>query len=136
MTSCTANQLETVNTYIADKKLSLENIRQASRISPRCGTNLVVIIFLIQIITIRILHIYIFIPLYIFLSFAIAYEIFRWQLKPFVWLGSMVQKHIVTKKPHDYQLEIASMGLETLISLEETGKFPARYTTREKPPSN
>jgi uncharacterized protein YqhQ len=120
-----------INAYLSGKNLNLENIRESSRISSRCGTNLVVILYLIQIILIGFLHLHFFVYLDVLFTFAIAYEIFRLQLKPFIWLGTLAQKHIVTRKPENYHLIIGGMGLESLISLEETGEFPKQYTMKE-----
>jgi len=118
-----------INTYESGQTLSIKNIRQSSRISPRCGSNIVVIYTLIQFIIISLLHIYIFPYLGALIGFAIAYEIYLWRVKPLLWVGKLFQKYLVTQKPEDYHLLIGSIGLEALISLEENGKLPNEYTS-------
>ena len=120
-----------INTYEAGKNLDVKNIQQSSRISPRCGSNIVVILLLVQTLLFRVLGIRIMPFLDIAMIFAISYEIHRWQLKPFLWVGHLVQKYLVTRKPSEYHLAIGSMGLESLISLEETGQLPKHYTAMQ-----
>ena len=115
-----------ITTYEADQKLTVKNIRQANRVHPRCGTNLLAIYYPIIIAydytLYRMTNLHYIVGAIII--FSIAYEIFRWQLKPFVWLGSKLQRHVVTREPDDYHLTIASLGLEALVSLETTGQRP------------
>jgi uncharacterized protein YqhQ len=116
-----------INTHEAGKSLDVKNIQQSSQISPRCGSNIVVIIFLVQILLFRVLDMKVIPFLDIAIMFAISYEIHRWQFKPFLWLGYLVQKYLVTRKPNEYHLVVGSIGLESLISLEETGQLPKHY---------
>lgn len=108
------------NIYNSGADLSVNAVKEASRVSERCGTNLVVILlptmFLFSSVTI---------PLFIFIvSLSIGYEIFNWssrrqRLKPVFVLAGYIQKYIVTAEPTEEQIQLAIATLLRAIECEE-----------------
>jgi len=107
------------NIYTSGADLSLNAVRNASRVSERCGTNLAVIllpiVFLLSSVTI---------PLFIFIvALSIGYEIFNWgsrnkRLKPAFLIAGFIQKYIVTAEPTEDQLQLAIATLSRAIECE------------------
>lgn len=94
-------------------------VQKESRISDRCGSNLVVILIpLISILT----TIWGEYPLWNFLiSLAVGYEIFRLGSKtkifiPIFFVGRLLQKYIVTEEPNETEVKLA---IEVLTTAKE-----------------
>lgn len=108
------------NVYTSGDDLSLRAVKDASRVSERCGTNLVVILF-----PIMFLLSYVTIPLFIFVvTLSIGYEIFNWssrrqRLKPAFQIAGFIQKYIVTAEPTEEQIRLAIATLSRAIECED-----------------
>lgn len=110
------------NVYTDGQDLAEEPVRQANRVSERCGTNLLVILFplmfLLSFFLIRI-------PLLLFLvSISLGYEIFNWasrhqRLRPVFVIAGLIQKYFVTAEPSDEQIRLA---IATLTEAMAYGK--------------
>lgn len=104
------------NIYTSGTDLSLSAVREASRISERCGTNLAVIA-----IPITILLSSVTMPLLLIAAvLPISYEIFNWssrryRLKPAFLIGGFVQQYIVTAEPNEDQIRLATATLARAI---------------------
>ena len=107
------------NIYTSGADLSLSAVRDASRVSDRCGTNLAVILL-----PIVFLLSYVTIPLFIYVAaFSIGYEIFNWssrrkRLKPAFLIAGFIQRYIVTAEPTEDQLRLAIVTLSKAIECE------------------
>lgn len=108
------------NIYMSGRDLSLSAVREASRVSERCGTNLVVIalpfVILLSSVTIPLLILLIALP--------IGYEILNWsfrnnRLKPAFLLASFIQQYIVTAEPTEEQIQLATATLARAIECDE-----------------
>lgn len=107
-----------LNIYWGGGDFSLSLVRDASRVSKHCGTNLAVIAFPIIIslsyVTMPVLLIVVALPL--------GYEIANWstrnnRLKPVSLLASLIQKYLVTAEPTEEQILLATTTLS--IAMEE-----------------
>lgn len=122
---------KTIHAYEAGVPLEVENIRQYSRLHPRCGTNFLLIVMLVSILMfaflgwpdlwLRILSRVILLPLVA----GISYEIIRFAgrseapwvavcMKPGLWL-----QYLTTREPSDDQIEVAIRALEAAKPLSE-----------------
>lgn len=114
------------NIYLSGGDLSLCAVRDASRVSERCGTNLAVIllpiIFLLSSITL---------PFYLYpVILAIGYEIFNWSsrsnhLKAAFLIAGFIQKHIVTAEPNEEQMRLAIATISKAIECDYTTIIPS-----------
>jgi len=99
------------NLIESEKSLTIENLKKSSRIHPRCGSNLVVWILLIDtilfIIGLRLTSTALFIGL------PVAYEIFRTGL--FVKFFSRIIQPLVTREPHDDYYEVGLYAANFLM---------------------
>lgn len=106
------------NAYL-ENNLSIENIKQKSRVSISCGTNFLLFVLIIR----YTLHLF---PInnivIILMSISFAYELFILEnnklLKiffPLYYLGGLVQKYIVTFEPNEKQLELAQKTISKLL---------------------
>lgn len=120
-----------INAYEAGVPLDPEHVRPYSRLHPRCGTNFLLIVMIVSIITfaflgwpdlwMRILSRVLLMPLVA----GIAYEIIRFAgrsesqwvacaIAPGLWL-----QHLTTREPDDSQIEVAIRALEAVKPQEE-----------------
>lgn len=113
------------NTWSAGRPLTLENVKAFSRVSNRCGTNLVVFIMLIYI------PLSFFIPFYLsfLISLSVGYEIFKNKRKAirkftkvFYKLGGLLQYVFFTAEPQERELKVALTAFLKLQELEEISK--------------
>ncbi|WP_407312662.1 DUF1385 domain-containing protein [Desulfosporosinus sp. SB140] len=108
------------NIYTSGADLSLSAVREASRISERCGTNIAVIA-----IPIVILFSFVTMPLLLMIAvLGISYEIYNWsscryRLKTAFLIAGLIQKYIVTAEPTEEQIRLAT---ETLSKALEYGR--------------
>jgi uncharacterized protein YqhQ len=115
--------------------LTVENARQFSTLHPRCGTNFLLIVFIISMIffsflgwpsfIMRLVTRIIFLPLIAGLS----YELIKWLgrsesrlSKILVYPGLMLQK-LTTREPDDEQLQVAIESLLKVIPEGESDKW-------------
>lgn len=117
------------NIYMSGGDLSLSAVREASRVSERCGTNLAVIAF-----PIVILLSYITMPVLILVvALPIGYEIFNWssrsnRLKPVFMIASFIQQYIVTAEPTEEQIQLATATLSRAIECDRHELAKGRKT--------
>ena len=118
----------TVHCYESGKKLTTKNIKQYSTLHPRCGTNFILIVFIMS------LFIFTFIPYrgylyrlgtrllllpliaglsYEFLKFAGKYQENK-LIAILTYPGLLLQK-ITTKKPEDSMIKVAVKSLEAIL---------------------
>ncbi|MDR3543639.1 MAG: DUF1385 domain-containing protein [Desulfosporosinus sp.] len=111
------------NIYTSGADISLSAVKEASRISERCGTNLVVI--LLPIVILLSLVAYQLPLLILVVSISIGYEIFNWsfcrynRLNRTFLIAGFIQKHIVTAEPTEEQMRVAIATLCKAIECEE-----------------
>ena len=131
-----------INCLEADQPLNIENVRQQTRLHPRCGTSFLVIVMILSMITFTfvprdfntgstilnlLVRVGIKIPVLPLLS-GIAYELIRWagrmknQRLLFVlfWPGLMTQ-YITTQEPDEKHIEVALASLDEVVRAEERG---------------
>ena len=122
---------KTINCFEHGKELTIENVKNSSRIHKRCGTSFLVIVIIISMIVfmflqttnvfIRILSRIILVPLIT----SISYEIIKLASKTnnifirfITYPGLMLQK-ITTKEPDDSMIEVAILSLKGVLENEQ-----------------
>ncbi|MGM0379417.1 MAG: DUF1385 domain-containing protein [Bacillota bacterium] len=104
-----------INYYKENKDLNIVKLRNASRISRKCGSVLIMLTITVF------LFLNIFIPspdIAFILGFMIGYELFENDFKifrPIVLLSGIIQKYLLTSKPNNQQLRAAVLALENSI---------------------
>ena len=115
---------KTIHTYELDLPLTVENVRQQSRLHPRCGTNFLLIVMVVSIFVFaflgwpnlleRILSRVLLMPVVA----GIAYEVIRLAgrsensfVKALIKPGLALQ-YMTTREPEDDQIEVAIRALE------------------------
>ncbi|OOE12506.1 DUF1385 domain-containing protein [Fictibacillus arsenicus] len=113
-----------INTFKRYGKVELASAIKTTRISSRCGTNLVFIVVVLKLIS---LISGVNSPLVNLSIWLVAYEIFELQetklaflSKPFITIGEFLQKLLTTSEPTVYELKPAVEGINHLIKLERT----------------
>lgn len=121
--------------YEAELKLTPENAQKFDTLHPRCGTNFMLIVMVISIITfsffgwpnlvMRILSRIILLPVVA----GISYEVLKWFgrsdstfAKIFMYPGMILQR-LTTRKPDDSQLEVAIAALKAVLPDGEDDKW-------------
>ena len=113
-------------------EVTLQNARAASRVHPRCGTNILLYIILAALLD----------PLIAWWGYAIlqfiliseAWFVFG-QTRPSIAVGNILQRYLTTTEPRRAQLEVAVESLNRLLQAEEERdegnlapvRVPARY---------
>ena len=112
-------------------EVTLQNAKAASRIHPRCGTNILLYIILAALLD----------PLISWWGYAIlqfiliseAWFVFG-QTRPSIAVGNFLQKYLTTTEPRRAQLEVAVESMKRLLQAEEEHednlaplRVPARY---------
>ena len=120
------------NIYLTGGDLSLNTVQDASRLSERCGTNLVVI--LLPLMIIQFLFLYQSQLLIYLVSISIGYEIFnlsskRHRLKPVFIVAGFIQKYIVTAEPTEEQLRVAIATLSKAIECENSPSLSGNFVS-------
>ena len=104
-----------INYYKENKELNITKLKNASRVSTKCGSVLIMLTITVF------LFLNIFIPspdIAFILGFMIGYEIFENEFKffkPIVLLSGIIQKYLLTSKPNNKQLRAAILALENSI---------------------
>lgn len=122
---------KTIHAYEAGVELTVENVRQYSRLHPRCGTNFLLIVMLVSIVMfaflgwpdlwLRILSRIVLLPVVA----GLAYEMIRFAgrseaswvavaIQPGLWL-----QKLTTREPNDDQIEVAIQALEAAKPQDE-----------------
>lgn len=114
-----------INCYLEEKDITMENVKNSSRLSTRCGTNFEVIkdIFLITssiLLCVFIQNYLLYLLLHcvaLLISTGIAYELIGIDSKlfPLNWPGLLFQYFISTGKPTEVELEVAIKAIEKII---------------------
>lgn len=114
-----------INAYqeIRDENLlTVENVKKASRIADRCGTNLVIIVIILRILVMP-LQLHIEPTLLNLIVLSVGYEIFTYShnkyLYPFLYIGRLAQKFITTIEPTEYEIKSSIASLKRVIELEK-----------------
>ncbi|MHB0977477.1 MAG: DUF1385 domain-containing protein [Candidatus Aquicultorales bacterium] len=118
-----------VNAYEGGADLGvLEEVKVYSRIHPRCGTNLVSLIFAFSLVYIPIEDRFSFWAgtAYSVLSLGLSMELFRRITrvpgsrisKTLLTGGEMIQRYLTTREPTEAQLEVAARALTAAVALE------------------
>lgn len=111
------------NIYTSGGELLSDSVKEANRVSERCGTNLVVILmpimFLLSFVIVQ------FPLLLYFVSISLGYEIFNWssrrqRLKPVFVIATFIQKYFVTAEPTEEQIRVAIATLAKAMETEAT----------------
>lgn len=112
-----------INACNACGTVTADNIRDASRVASRCGTNLLSIMAVVMLLLAVVPDISIYLK--ILLSLAISYEILGIKdgdkkpvLKYVYRVGYFVQRHIVTREPEDFRLRGAADAVNLLVRAE------------------
>lgn len=112
-----------INTFIDNRELNIDEVKKSSRISHRCGSNLVMFWIFIMIILIT----YFKSNSYIIniVSYAFAYELFNIKngekmffISLFYKLASILQEKVITIEPNEKQIELAILTLKELEKAE------------------
>ena len=121
---------KTIGAYESGEELTLETARKASRVSKRCGTELVVFVLCFY------APLSYALPtdgLAMILAFSLGYEVFRIpggdRLPVLSWLfklGYFLQKHLFTAEPTDSQLAAAVAAVKTLAEAEKAAGKAAK----------
>jgi len=108
-----------------DMPLDIKSVRKCPRIAERCGTNLVMFLFVFKFVF------RLFIPfpsIVVILAFVLAYELFDLEggdklpiIKYFFKAGYWCQEKLFTREPTDEQLLAAIATAKVLVKLEEGG---------------
>lgn len=117
-----------INTYCNGKELTFENVKAASRVSKRCGTNLLIYLIVLNLSLKEIFYV-VGLPqlnsVIFLLSISISIEIMdsKWLnqtiiYKTFEWIQDKIQYYITTKEPEDWQIKCAIVGIQSLIDNE------------------
>lgn len=128
---------KTINCFEHNEELTVENVKQHTRLHKRCGTSFIVLVMIISIIVGIV--VFRFIPDEISNVFAyrfgiklllvpiiagFSYEIIRWAGKHDNWFVNLVSapglalQHITTKEPEDDMIEVAIASLKAVLEEE------------------
>lgn len=136
-----------INCYESGKKLTVANVKKATRFHKRCGTSFIVFVLIISILLfsffgkppflLRILYHLLLLPLVA----GISYEIIRWagrddapRLVHWLSLPGIWTQKITTREPDDQQIEVAIASLEAVLATDKAEKdskapgVPGRHT--------
>ena len=114
--------------YENKEKLTVKNVQKYTTLHPRCGTNFILIVFVISIFFFTIINVQGFFPrlgirlVLLPLIAGVSYEILRFAGKHFenrlvkimIWPGLMLQK-ITTKEPDDSMVKVAIKSLKAVL---------------------
>lgn len=106
-----------LNVYMSGGDLSLNRVRRASRVSERCGTNLVVIALPIIIVQSYVtMQVLLILVVALTVGYGIIYRISGTNcFKPAFLIGSFLQKYIVTAEPTEAQIQLAYATISRAI---------------------
>lgn len=114
-----------INAYLNGSELSFENVKNASRVSRWCGTELMVFFLVLFVLCSFVLK---YDSLIFLISFSVAYEIFNLKngdelpvLNILFKLGYFCQEKIVTREPSKEQLEASIESFKMLLKAEREG---------------
>lgn len=141
---------KTINAYESGKELTVENVRNSSRIHDRCGTSFLFIVLFINIAVISVvnwafytyvlylengvlrflLNIAIELVLFPIIS-GISYEVLRilarfdnWFVNIFKAPGKLLQKTLTTREPDDEMIEVAITAFKKVLEMEADPAVP------------
>lgn len=132
-----------INCLEKDLPLTIENVRQQTRLHPRCGTSFMIIVLILSIVVFTFLprdyntgsmvldlfvRIGIKIPVLPLIA-GVAYEGIRWAgrmknqqlLFTLFWPGLMTQ-YLTTREPNESNIDVALVSLKAAVEAENRGK--------------
>lgn len=112
----------TINAYTNDIELSKINIKNQSRIADSCGINAYLFFVIYLIPNIFFVHSGFWSLVYCCLLTSIYFfrnMISDMLIYPIVLLGRYVQKYLSTRDPDDKHIELAIVGIEKLLAMQE-----------------
>ena len=134
---------KTINCFEHEMELTVENVRNSSRIHDRCGTSFMFLVMFVAIVVFSFVgwHDNTFIRLLVRLALlpvvaGLSYEVLKLLaktesvvFKPFKAPGAWLQKHMTTKEPDDKMIEVAIASFNAVLEMmnDETvaeQKFP------------
>jgi uncharacterized protein YqhQ len=144
---------KTINALEAEAPLTLESVRQQSRLHPRCGTSFAIVVLVLLVfcsaflprdygtgvlaldLTLRVLAKLLLVPI----IGGVVYEVIRWAgrlrknalFRALVWPGMQTQ-YLTTREPEDSQLEVALVALRAVLD-REAEFYRATAEAREIP---
>ncbi len=130
---------KTINALEAGAPLTLDSVRQQSRLHPRCGTSFAIVVLVLLVfcasflprdygtgilaldLTLRVLAKLLLVPV----IGGVVYEAIRWAgrlrknalFRALVWPGMQTQ-YLTTREPEDHQLEVALVALRAVLERE------------------
>ena len=134
---------KTINCFEHEMELTVENVRNSSRIHDRCGTSFMFLVMFVAIVVfsfvgwhdntlIRLLVRLALLPVVAGLSYEVLKLLAKTEcvvFKPFKAPGAWLQKHMTTKEPDDKMIEVAIASFNAVLEMmnDETvaeQKFP------------
>ena len=125
---------KTIFCYENEEELTIENVKKYPRFHPRCGTNFLLIVIIVNIFlfsfinwdttTIRILTRVICLPL----AIGISYEIIKWlgssesKIAKLVAYPGLKLQILTTREPNTMQIEVAIMALKKAEGIKDSEK--------------
>ncbi len=119
---------KTIFCYEYGQELTVENVRQQSRLHPRCGTSFLLIVMVVSIILFSFISwstLWIRLGLRLLLLPVVAglsYEIIKWAGRSDSWFARVISKPgmwlqmITTREPDDSQIEVAIQSLQAVLT--------------------
>ncbi len=125
---------KTIFCYENEEELTVDNVKKYSRFHPRCGTNFLLIVIIVNIflfsfinwdsVTIRIVTRLICLPL----AVGISYEIIKWlarsesKISKIVAYPGLKLQMLTTREPNNMQIEVAIMALKKAEGIKDPEK--------------
>ena len=148
---CHGAEHKTITCFEKGKELTVENVRECSRVHDRCGTTFLFIVMIVSILVFSVANViigrWLYLPgeelinkliriafkiLMLPIVAGISYELLRLLAKTehkffniFKWPGLMLQK-ITTKEPTDDMIECAITAFKTVQAMDEDPTIPER----------
>ena len=122
---------KTINCYEHEMELTVENVRNSSRIHDRCGTSFMFLVMFVAIVVfsfvgwhdntlIRLLVRLALLPVVAGLSYEVLKLLAKTEsvvFKPFKAPGAWLQKHMTTKEPDDKMIEVAIASFNAVLEM-------------------
>lgn len=119
---------KTIHCYESDKPLTVENVKQMSRLHKRCGTNFIFIVVAISVVVLTVINVQTYALrlavrlLCLPLIAGISYEVLKFfgrtdsKLVDFLTYPGLMLQKITTSEPDDSQIEVAIAALEASLA--------------------
>ena len=120
---------KTIHTYERGAELTVENVRESSRLHPRCGTSFLIFVMIVSIIVFLIIPAglawwqrALFKIMLLPIVAGISYEIIKFAGRHENWFTKLISQpgmwlqYITTREPDDSQLEVAITSLKAVLT--------------------